>query len=100
MGIVISQRDLLKVKSDGVVGKKTLEALNCAIFNDSKGTFDKIFQLRVKYLNDIVNNSIISYERKLGRKATENEKLLNTQKRFLKGWLNRLNDFKYSDNKL
>ena len=46
---------------------------------------------------DIVARSVADYERKIGREATERELLKYTKKRFLKGWLNRLNDFKYED---
>lgn len=97
-GIVIPQRDLLGLgtDSDGVVGPTTLGLLNDMIQKDPKGTFDKIFALRIKFLHNIVASSVTTYEKKLGRKATEKEKMKNTNARFLKGWLNRLNDFKFS----
>lgn len=74
-GIVIPQR-ILGVTQDGVVGPKTIKALNKAIEEDAQGLFDKIFAAREKFLNDIVKNN-------------------PSQKRFLKGWKNRLNDFKF-----
>lgn len=77
-GIVKPQR-ILGVTPDGVVGEKTLDALNDAIMNDAQGLFDKIYAARVKFLNDIVKSN-------------------PSQKRFLKGWLNRLKDFKFSHN--
>jgi lysozyme family protein len=73
-GIVIPQR-ILGVIADGVVGAKTIQALNNT---NQEILFDKIYQARVKFLMDIVKNN-------------------PSQKRFLKGWLNRLADFKYSE---
>lgn len=71
-GIVIPQR-LLGVIDDGIVGPKTIQALNK---ENQKELFDKIYEARKKFLNDIVKNN-------------------SSQKRFIKGWLNRLNDFKF-----
>lgn len=82
---------LLGVKVDGIVGDKTLSAVN---FADPEELFDAIYQERVKFLNAIVSNSIAAYEKKIGRKATDAELLKYTQKRFIKGWLNRLQDIK------
>jgi len=89
-GIKIPQR-LLGVKADGIVGPKTIEAVN---FADPKSLFLAIYDERVKFINDIVERSVLEYERKIGRKATENELLKYTQKRFRKGWLNRLSELK------
>lgn len=74
-GIVIPQR-ILGLTADGVVGPKTIATLNAEISKDGKAMFKKIFDARVKFLNDIVASN-------------------PSQKRFIKGWLNRLNDFKY-----
>lgn len=71
-GIIIPQR-LLQVKDDGVVGPNTIGMLN---FQDQKILFDKIFEARLKFLNDIVKNN-------------------PSQKKFIIGWTNRLNDFKF-----
>jgi len=71
-GIIIPQR-ILGVVQDGVVGSKTICAINA---QDQKLFHAKIFEARVKFLNDIVKSN-------------------PSQKRFIKGWLNRLNDFKY-----
>lgn len=89
-GIVIPQR-LLGVKDDGIVGEKTLSAVN---FADPDQLFDAIYKARVDFLNKITQSSIAKYEKKIGRKATESELMKYTNKRFLKGWLNRLADIK------
>jgi len=85
-GIVIPQR-IIGVKADGVVGNKTLSAVN---FAEPNQLFDAIYKARVDFLNEITQKSVASYEQKIGRKATEKELLKYTNKRFLKGWLNRL----------
>lgn len=89
-GIVIPQR-LLGVVSDGIVGEKTLAAVNAA---DPRQLFDTIFEARKKFLHDITNQSIVKYERKIGRKATNAELKKHTNKRFINGWLNRLEAIK------
>lgn len=89
-GIVIPQR-LLGVNPDGIVGNKTLSAVN---FADPDQLFDAIYNARVKFLKDITASSVVAYEKKIGRKATEKELMKYTKKRFLKGWLNRLADIK------
>lgn len=73
-GITIPQK-ILGVKDDGIVGKKTLEAVNKY---DPMTLFSKIKQERKMFLYRIV----IAHPE---------------QKVFLKGWLNRLNDLKYVD---
>lgn len=89
-GILIPQK-LLGVKVDGIVGEKTLEALNA---QDPDKFFQAVFDARKKFLQDITTGSIRRYEARIGRKATEAELLKHTNKRFLKGWLNRLEDIK------
>ena len=71
-GIKIPQR-LLGLVEDGIVGNKTLTAVNSA---NQKDLFDSIKVARTKFLNDIVENN-------------------PSQQRFINGWKNRLNDFKY-----
>lgn len=89
-GIVIPQR-ILGVQADGIVGNKTLSAVN---FAEPNQLFAAIYKARVDFLNEITENSIAKYEQKIGRKATEKELLKYTNKRFLKGWLNRLESIK------
>lgn len=89
-GIKIPQR-LLGVDVDGIVGPKTIEAVN---FADPKSLFLAIYDERVKFINNIVERSVSEYEKKISRKATEAELLKYTQKRFRKGWLNRLSELK------
>jgi len=72
-GIIIPQR-ILGVVADGSVGPKTIDALNRA---NQEILFKSIFAARVKFLNDIVAND-------------------PKQKRFLQGWMNRLNSFTFA----
>jgi lysozyme family protein len=71
-GIVIPQR-LLKVPQDGTVGIVTLHALNAA---NQRGLHAAIFRARESFIRDLVDNH-------------------PEQKKFLKGWMNRLNQFKF-----
>lgn len=82
---------LLGVKADGIVGNKTLSAVN---FADPEELFAALYKVRVKFINAIVARSVAAYEKKIGRPATEKELLKHTQKRFAKGWLNRLAEIK------
>lgn len=63
------------IKNDGIMGKTTLQALNCM---DQKELFDKLVQSRRDFFHAIVR----------ARPAN---------KVFLNGWLNRLNSFKFKD---
>jgi len=71
-GIVIPQR-LLKVPDDGIVGPATLFAVNSA---NQRGLHSAIFQARGRFILDLVKNH-------------------PEQKKFLDGWMNRLNQFKF-----
>lgn len=89
-GIVIPQR-VLGVTPDGIVGEKTLAAVNAA---NPQQLFDAIFEAHKKFLNDITAQSVAKYERKIGRKATEAELKKYTNKRFINGSLRRLEAIK------
>jgi lysozyme family protein len=71
-GIVIPQR-ILKVPDDGIVGNATLFAVNSA---NQRGLHEAIFQTRSRFILDLVKNH-------------------PEQKKFLDGWMNRLNNFKF-----
>ena len=67
-------QEVLRVKTDGIVGLKTLAAIN--YYPNKKELFDKLWNRRKKHFEDIVRNRPQS-------------------KVFLKGWLRRLSDFKW-----
>ena len=71
-GIIIPQR-LLGVEADGIVGQQTITAVNKQSPAD---LFARIKTARITFLNDIVKNN-------------------PSQRVFLKGWINRLNDLKF-----
>ena len=71
-GIIIPQR-LLGVEADGVAGQQTITAVNKQSPAD---LFARIKTARLTFLNDIVKNN-------------------PSQRVFLKGWINRLNDLKF-----
>jgi lysozyme family protein len=71
-GIKIPQR-LLGVVPDGVVGPKTIAAVNAA---DPKKLFDDIKAARVQYINDIIVKT-------------------PTNERFRRGWMNRLDAMRF-----
>lgn len=93
-GYIKKIQEVAGVKPDGIVGPKTLAAINGA---DQRILFTRLWNRRKKFFEDITRNSILAYERKIGRVATEYEMMKYTNKRFLRGWLNRLNDFKFSE---
>lgn len=79
---------------DGIVGPKTLECINS---QDPRVLFNRLWNRRKKFLLDIVKADVKRYEVKIGREATEYEKKRYTKYRFLAGWINRLNDFQFTD---
>lgn len=89
-GIRIPQR-VLGVEADGKVGSQTIEAINAA---DPKELFTRLYEARKQFFESVARNSVSAYEKRLGRRATETEKNKHTQVRFLKGWINRLEDLK------
>jgi lysozyme family protein len=82
-------QSVLGTAVDGLVGSKTLQSVNKA---DPDLLFKSLYDARVDYINDIVFSSIVRYEKRIGRKATENELMKYTNKRFKNGWMRRLND--------
>ena len=72
-GITIPQR-ILSVKADGIVGEQTLLAVNSA---DQSHLFHDLKEARKSFFLDIAKKD-------------------PSQKRFLGGWLNRINDFQFS----
>jgi len=73
-GIVIPQR-FLGVKDDGIVGPITLKIVNAI---HQKVFFDGIVFERTRFIEGIIARD-------------------PSQKRFYKGWMNRLNDYKFSE---
>lgn len=90
-GIVIPQR-VLEVADDGVVGNETINAVNKA---DPQELFGRLKAAKRKYLHNIADTSVRAYESKIGRKATQEEIMQHTQAKYLRGWLNRLNDYTF-----
>ena len=66
---------VLGIKQDGIFGNVTINAINSS---NPKILFEQIKKERINYYYRIVKNN-------------------PTQKKFLKGWINRANDMKYKD---
>ena len=64
---------VLKVTTDGIIGWNTLKAVNTL---SPRTIFENLRQARIKYLNDIVKSH-------------------PSQKKFLRGWTNRVNALSY-----
>lgn len=73
-GIKIPQR-LLGVPADGKVGQKTINALNAS---NQRIIYNKVWEVRKQFYYNIVKSN-------------------PSQSKWLKGWLNRLNDLKFSE---
>lgn len=73
-GIKYPQR-ILGVKDDGIVGDKTIAAVNN--YPNQKELFDKLWNRRKKHFEDIAKT--------------------HNRAKFLNGWLRRLSSFKYSE---
>lgn len=73
-GIIIPQR-CLGVTPDGIVGDVTINALNVS---NQRIIYNKVWEARKEFYEKIVKNN-------------------PSQSKWLKGWLNRLNDLKFSE---
>lgn len=67
-------QEVLGVKVDGIVGEKTISAIND--YPNQKELFEKLWNRRLQHFTKIA---------------------VGTKSKFLKGWLNRLNDIKWID---
>lgn len=72
-GIKIPQRKL-KLNEDGIVGKNTLNSINTYPYQ--RDLFQLLKESRIEFVNNIVKNN-------------------PSQQKFLKGWLNRINEYEY-----
>lgn len=89
-GIKIPQR-VLGVKQDGIVGVRTIQALNRGF--DPDELFELLYKARVDFIKGIVKRSVDAYKAK-NPECTERDLLKHTQKRFEKGWMARLADIR------
>ena len=89
-GIVIPQR-ILGLTDDGIVGPKTLEAVNKA---DPPRFHERLREAKMSFIDGLVAASIQTY-RQSHPLATDEELIRHTQKRFEKGWKRRIDAFKY-----
>lgn len=89
-GIKIPQR-VLGVKQDGIVGVRTVQALNRGF--DPDELFELLYKARVDFIKGIVKRSVDAYKSK-NPECTERDLLKHTQKRFEKGWMARLADIR------
>lgn len=89
-GVRIPQQ-LLGTIVDGKVGAKTLETLNNA---NQQEFFNKVWNARKQFYLNIVEKSVNEYKAK-NPTWKEKDLLKFTQKKFLQGWLNRLNSYTF-----
>lgn len=89
-GIVIPQR-VLNVVADGMVGMRTIAAVN---ESNQQMLHEAIRQAKIKFITELVDNSVSAYL-STHPQATEADLLKYTQKRFIKGWLRRINEFTF-----
>lgn len=90
-GIIIPQR-LLNVTDDGIVGYKTIQALNA---QNQLEFHQKLIDAKFKFIDELIATSIAKVTKQKGRALTNKEILTETQKKFENGWKNRINDFKF-----
>lgn len=72
-GTIKKIQSLFGLTADGIVGNKTISYINS---HDQEDVFNKIWNRRKQFYESLVNNN-------------------PSQKVFLKGWMNRLNTFKF-----
>ena len=72
-GTIKKIQSLFGLTADGIVGNKTISYINS---HDQEEVFNKIWNRRKQFYESLVNNN-------------------QSQKVFLKGWMNRLNTFKF-----
>lgn len=85
---------LLGLKEDGTIGKLTIEAIN---LKEPSALHSQLFLARIAFIDSIIRNSIAKIEKEKGRVLTEKEQLKLTQKRFERGWKNRILDYKFEN---
>lgn len=73
LGTIKKIQSLFGLTADGIVGNKTISYINS---HDQEEVFNKIWNRRKSFYESLVNNN-------------------PSQKVFLKGWMNRLNTFKF-----
>jgi lysozyme family protein len=71
---IIHPQGLMSIPRDGIVGNMTMNAVNGY---DSEALFRTLFNGKLMFFNAIVKKN-------------------PSQRKFLRGWINRLNDFKYT----
>ena len=84
--VAIERNLLLITTCQGIVGKKTIAALNA---QDPKGFFDEVQKARLEYTDDIIQSSIRRYENRIGRTASPQERKKYTNLKYEKGWKRR-----------
>ena len=77
---------IVGVDDDGVLGTKTLLKINSL---DQNKLANDLYQARLDFIQEIVDNSVNEYK-KTNPNCTEIDLLKKTQKRFFKGWVNRV----------
>jgi len=73
-GIVIPQQ-ILQVQPDGIVGNQTVNAVNS---HDQRDLHSKIVEARKKFIENLISRN-------------------PSQEKFRKGWMNRINDYQFSE---
>jgi len=104
IGSGLSQIKTLKLLANATSGTKQFAETTTPITNaeaeiinglDQAAYFKRLWNYRKDFFQKVVDKSIADWTEKHGRKPTEAEALKDTKKRFLKGWLKRLDTHKY-----